>query len=235
MESCKNCNTSFEGVFCPQCGQKIIQGRLNIKEATVEIFDLLTNVDKGIWFTIVQLLKNPGKVVQEYIQGKRKKYFAPFKLLLLSTTVSVVVETFITKRLLHQETQLPENANLLDRIFTDYASLGTLVLVPVLALAFFILFRKQRFNFTESLVFSAYIMSVINLFVLVIYSPMLLIAKGDLPSLLVAEFIIIILIWFGITTFQGKKWKVALKSVLALFLFILILAILVSLADFILS
>jgi hypothetical protein len=81
---CHNCGYPLHGDenFCPYCSQKNDIRPLSIKIYFQTFIGNFFNLDNRIWQTLINLIKHPGAVALQYIQGKRKKYSNPFKLLL---------------------------------------------------------------------------------------------------------------------------------------------------------
>ncbi len=47
--------------------------------------------DGGIWFTLKNLFTRPGAMVVEILNGKRRRYFSPFSMLICSLTLYVII------------------------------------------------------------------------------------------------------------------------------------------------
>jgi len=54
MKQCKNCHANFEGLYCPQCGQKIFN-RFDFRYVIEELQNLL-ELDRGIFNNFKKLL-----------------------------------------------------------------------------------------------------------------------------------------------------------------------------------
>lgn len=87
--TCKNCETVFEGKFCPNCSQRANTHRFTLKHFGHEVFHAITHADKGMLFLIRKLFRWPGIVAKEYVAGKRKKYFSPLTFLLIMMTLQL--------------------------------------------------------------------------------------------------------------------------------------------------
>ena len=61
--NCKNCNTEINKNYCPNCGQPTKLKRIDGHYILSEIGSVL-NFDKGILFTIRELLLRPGQSVR---------------------------------------------------------------------------------------------------------------------------------------------------------------------------
>jgi len=81
---CHNCGHPLRGYenHCPYCGQKNSFARLGVKQFFRDFAANFFNFDSRIWQTLVQLFKHPGKVSMQYIEGRRKRFTSPFRLLL---------------------------------------------------------------------------------------------------------------------------------------------------------
>ncbi len=76
---CKNCGTEFEGNFCPNCGQKSNSGRIVLRDSLKEIAEHWFGLDNPFFRTMRDLTIRPGRMLKEYIGGKRKSYTQPFR------------------------------------------------------------------------------------------------------------------------------------------------------------
>ncbi len=77
---CKNCETSFQGHFCPNCGQSVKDLDIPFK---VLIFDIMANMwafDTRVFKTLKSLLLKPGVMALDYVAGRRARYMPPFRL-----------------------------------------------------------------------------------------------------------------------------------------------------------
>ena len=88
---CLNCQTYFKGNYCYNCGQEAVKGQLTFKELVTSINDCFFNLDSGILFTFKEVIFNCKAVVKNYLEGARKRYYNPFKFLLIMVTISVVI------------------------------------------------------------------------------------------------------------------------------------------------
>ncbi|MDP2235884.1 MAG: DUF3667 domain-containing protein [Bacteroidales bacterium] len=100
-ETCENCETIFEGNFCPHCGQSIKTFKKPLKFFILDFAGNLFAFDTRFWQTFTSVLFSPGKMVKEYVGGKRVRYMPPFRFyvfvsffffLLLSITTNRSIE-----------------------------------------------------------------------------------------------------------------------------------------------
>lgn len=90
---CLNCNTEFEGKFCPECGQSAETGRFTLRFIWDNLLAGVLGRDGGIGYTIKNLFSRPGKMIVEILNGKRRKYLSPFPTLFLALTIYVLIFT----------------------------------------------------------------------------------------------------------------------------------------------
>ena len=81
-KSCKNCNYSCDKAarYCPNCGQNLYLDLLKLRIFLSEIFKGFISWDAKFWHTMPLLLFKPGKLSQEYVNGRRNYYTNPFRM-----------------------------------------------------------------------------------------------------------------------------------------------------------
>ena len=90
---CLNCNTEFEGKFCPECGQSAETDRFTLRFNWDNLLAGVLGRDGGIGYTLKNLFSRPGKMIVEILNGKRRKYLSPFPTLFLALTLYVLIFT----------------------------------------------------------------------------------------------------------------------------------------------
>ena len=91
---CLNCDTEFEGKFCPECGQRADTGRFTVRFIFENLLKAILSNDGGVWITLKSLFTHPGQMMVDIINGKRKSYFSPFPMLFLTLSLYVIIFTF---------------------------------------------------------------------------------------------------------------------------------------------
>jgi hypothetical protein len=89
MTTCKNCENTVEGNYCPNCSQKADTHRFTLKHFAHDFLHAFTHADKGIFLLMKELIIRPGKVATEFNAGKRKKYFNPITYLLIVMALQI--------------------------------------------------------------------------------------------------------------------------------------------------
>ncbi len=160
---CKNCGNHFTGKFCPQCGQTISVHRITIKHVLEEFWHNFTHTDKNYFSFAWILFKNPGTVIQEYLDGKRSKYFSPYTFYLVTTSLLVLT----TKSVFHLEDKLYHINNEFGYYVDSNINIIMLCILPFLAFIFQAFYRDKQLNYAESFTALIMIFGLMNFFLLI--------------------------------------------------------------------
>ena len=171
INNCNNCGTDFEGNYCFNCGQvDSANRRLVFTNIVTDFFDNTFNIHKGFFYTFWNLIIRPSKVSKSYIQGKRNTYTNPTRYLVIALAIFASVQYWTQmNEVINNDNfegypflsdQLNNSARLWDlRLLTDWTLLGNLLEALVFPFGFFLLFRKLKYNYSELLVLSFYLIS----------------------------------------------------------------------------
>ncbi len=95
---CLNCDfeVKTENKYCPNCGQENADKRISLKLLLKDSFETAFNFEARFFQTIPYFLFYPGKLTNEFLEGKRVRYMHPFKIYLLSSILFffVVIKLF---------------------------------------------------------------------------------------------------------------------------------------------
>lgn len=171
--TCKTCESAVVGVYCPHCGQRHRERRITMRSIAIELFQLLTNLERGLWHTILGLVRDPGKVIRDYLEGATVLYFQPFRFLLLTAGISALVSSFVDfDKVVEMATNMggvemtPEakaiqtkTVHSLLRYTTALISLS----VPLSSIGTYLAYRKFRSTYAEHMVANAYLYGLLSL------------------------------------------------------------------------
>ncbi|MEM8526090.1 MAG: DUF3667 domain-containing protein [Bacteroidota bacterium] len=95
---CLNCQQALaaDAKYCHNCGQKVTDGRVTMKELFREFLDSVFNIDTKFFRTIGNLFI-PGKLTVEYFRGKHKYFLQPIRLFLIMTILLVAAFSFLLR------------------------------------------------------------------------------------------------------------------------------------------
>lgn len=114
---CLNCGYPFFGneIYCPECGQKNNNERINFGSFLKEVFNGFTSWDAKFWKTLFPLLTKPGKVSKDYIEGKRARYTNPFRFYLTTSVIFFLILGLNTTVREYKEMSEPSSDSLFER------------------------------------------------------------------------------------------------------------------------
>ena len=88
QQTCLNCGAGFFGNYCNQCGEKVYsQHDKKLSHFFEEGLHFITHFDTKFLKTLWTIFSKPGFYSKEYCEGKRKKYFKPVSLFLISIVI----------------------------------------------------------------------------------------------------------------------------------------------------
>lgn len=91
---CLNCGTRLTGQYCGVCGQRARSRLISLWELISDAFGDLLELDSRLWRTLIPLLKRPGRLTRDYLEGRRARYMPPFRTYLVLSVVFFVVAFF---------------------------------------------------------------------------------------------------------------------------------------------
>lgn len=228
--SCKNCDQDFNGNYCNQCGQSAETHRLNFHFLWHDIQHGLFHFDKGVLYTSKQLLTRPGASIREFLEGKRVKHFKPLSLVIILATIYGLLYHYFHINMFYQVDlgNSPNEKAFIEKYnewMSTHFAWATLISIPFYALATFITFRKQGYNFIEHLVLNSFLAAQ-RLIVHIITFPLIYFYNSTpyMGKIMVfITFIDFILMVWGYTQFFNKitKLKLFLLSILSYVIFII--------------
>jgi Protein of unknown function (DUF3667) len=200
--NCKNCNNSFVGKFCNQCGQKASVNELRLHDLLHETWHSITHTDNGILRLIKDLFFRPKTVYLNYFSGQRKKYFSPVTFFLLS----VAILLFLGLKVFDYEDYKFKTLNEFGRYALLETKFKTILLLPFEILMTWILFFK-RYNLAKNIVFWLYLngfLFTIKIILTPLYFPFIYHKSFFDISIQLIQFIIMAV--HLILVFGNKKW-----------------------------
>ena len=238
--TCKNCDQTYSGQFCNNCGQPADTHKLNLHFILHDIQHAFFHFDKGVLFTAKELFTRPGNSIREFIEGKRVKHFKPISLVIILATLYGVLRHLFHFSVLDKkavsEIQGVEYESLNEWISHHYYWI-ILLSIPMFSLASYLVFRKQGYNFIEHFVLNAYMASQRLILRIAIFPITKYFTESSYNKLFVDILMlmdIVLIFWTYITFFNNlSKIKAFLYSIysyvffLAIFFILLLLSVLI--------
>lgn len=79
---CLNCNYSFNQSenYCPNCGQENHDLKIPFSHFVEEFLEGILHFDSKVWHTLKTLFFYPGKITNDFLEGKRVSFVPPIRL-----------------------------------------------------------------------------------------------------------------------------------------------------------
>ncbi|MBI1316337.1 DUF3667 domain-containing protein [bacterium] len=158
---CKGCGAALYGNYCPQCGRPKELKRINGAYILTEIGSVL-NFDKGLLFTMKELLIRPGSTVKEFITQDRNRLVKPVLFIIISSLVYSILKDWLRfeDRYVGYGDSVETNTTYLFRWTTDNYGYANLIIGVFIAFWTRLLFRKAPFNLFEILILLCFVMGL---------------------------------------------------------------------------
>lgn len=94
LGKCRNCEAELTDNFCPNCGSPKTLKRIDGNYILSEIVSVL-NFDKGIFYTIRELVVRPGNNIQNFIHNDRNRLVKPIIFVIVCSLVYTIAQQFL--------------------------------------------------------------------------------------------------------------------------------------------
>jgi hypothetical protein len=179
QRTCLNCGWEVGHSYCPNCGQHIASHNKGVWQFVLEFLEEFVRFDSKLVRTIVPLVTKPGFLTTEWAAGKRVRYISPLKLYItISALFFLVLSVSPNSTIFNTHSELGHPAShhnhestldqflnkgipamshldpsLLRQHVMSHLPTASLLLVPVSALLFSLLYCRSKRYYVEHLVF----------------------------------------------------------------------------------
>jgi Protein of unknown function (DUF3667). len=229
--NCPNCNNPIIDNFCSNCGQRKYK-RIDRKYILEELQYVILHTNKGLFYSLKKIIKNPGKTAREFVDGNRVNHYKPILLVFLLSGIAaflsfVVIDLHgIMKEIYSQKGTYSDFMQDIFSLFSSFFSFIMLLFIPVLAFFTKIVFRKWGHNYYEHVIMNAYFISFFTVLEILFY-PVLYLFKDNIDIFMSISYIPnisipFVLIWFYKGFYKDKSLKSIILKVLLLFILLFI-------------
>ena len=148
---------------------KVISKRFTLKKSVGWLFANIFNLDKGFLSTTWDLIKKPGKVVSNFLNGITVPYAHPFRFIFVWATVSTLIALYtgaydkMGKIGLDMCADVNEQGGVRGafvdaymELLKQYMSVVYMMLVPFFSICTSLFYRKHKLYFPEHLILHSY-------------------------------------------------------------------------------
>lgn len=194
QQSCSNCGAPLTGEYCSACGQRRSHGRLSLGDLVSDVRRRLFRFDTAFVVTFWRMLREPGRLVPDYLAGRRAGILDPIHYLISSAFLQVVVASFT-----HFVAPVIGRTSAIGWLgrLGGVAALKVLIIFGMGTL-WRVLFRPLRYNLAEIYVFAMYAFSTTG-----ILWALLPLVDLLVPYPLGADPLTVLLVTFGLEAAYG--------------------------------
>lgn len=164
---CQNCSFEYEGNYCPQCGQSAHEHRINAQYILHDVPHSVFHIDEGFFYTLKCMFTRPGAMVQDFLDGKRVKYFKPLAYVVIMSAMCTLllkgIEWVTAKAAGVQMVPAHEES-----FFKHYFSLFIFIMIPFASLVTWVTFLRKKYNYWEHVVANTYIAAQLNIMLVLV-------------------------------------------------------------------
>jgi len=95
--ACLNCGSHLQGPFCSMCGQRALPPHPTVSELVGDAFAEFSGWDGKFAETIRTLVRKPGELTRQWLQGRRVHFISPLRLYLTASLVYFVVQSSVPR------------------------------------------------------------------------------------------------------------------------------------------
>ena len=97
LRVCLNCQNSFSGRYCNECGEKVIvTSDRSLKQLLIQLGEVLFSLDNKFLRSIKALILSPGLLTTHYSLGPRKRLLSPMSLFVILSVLYFLFPIFQT-------------------------------------------------------------------------------------------------------------------------------------------
>ncbi len=161
LEYCKKCQTTLSGKYCSNCGNPKELKRFDKRYIITEIGSVL-NFDRGILFTIKELLIRPGENVRKFISESRSRLVKPVIFIIITSLIYSLINYFfqIEDGYVQFVETKQSTTGIIFKWIQDNYGYANIIMGIFIALWTKLFFKKYDFNIFEILILLCFVMGI---------------------------------------------------------------------------
>jgi hypothetical protein len=161
MNNCTNCNDELIGKYCSNCGQPVKVKRIDGHYIVHEIEHIL-HFERGILYTIKELLIRPGQNIRNFIAENRSRLVKPIIFIIVTSLIYTIISHFFhieDEYVNFTETKKTTTSSIFSWIQNHYGY-ANIIMGVFITFWLKIFFRKYDYNFFELLILLCFVMGM---------------------------------------------------------------------------
>jgi len=161
MTNCKSCNAVLAGNFCSNCGHPAKTKRIDGHYIMHEIEHVL-HFEKGILYTVKELLIKPGTSVKEFLAENRSRLVKPIIFIIITSLIYTLITHFFHIEEGYINFSLDKNSALtaISSWIQNHYGYANILMGIFIAFWLKVFFKKHEYNFFETLILLCFVMGM---------------------------------------------------------------------------
>ncbi|MEC5158586.1 DUF3667 domain-containing protein [Chryseobacterium sp. MP_3.2] len=159
---CTNCAAEVAQKYCGNCGEVAELKRINGHYILHEIEHVL-HFERGILYTIKELLINPGSCIRNFISESRSRLVKPIIFIIITSLIYMLINNFFhIEDIYIKQEGLPTDSSYFKMLTWMQANYGYMNIISAAFIALWlkIFFRKYNYNFFELIIMLCFILGI---------------------------------------------------------------------------
>ncbi|WP_373013261.1 DUF3667 domain-containing protein [Mucilaginibacter sp.] len=159
--NCKNCDNTVDNNFCGNCGQPVQIKRVDKHYLLHEMWHIL-HFEKGIFYTIKELLIRPGQNVREFITEDRSRLVKPIIFIIITSLIYTVINNLfhIEEGYVNFNGTKQSATTLIFNWVQNHYGYANIIMGVYIAFWAKLFYRKYDYNFFEILILLCFVMGM---------------------------------------------------------------------------
>lgn len=158
---CSNCNNLVADNFCGKCGQPIQVKRVDGRYILHEIQHVL-HLEKGIIYTVKQLLIRPGQTVRTFIAKDRSRLVKPVIFIVVTSLMFTIISTLlhVEKDYSHVDGLKGSSLTVILPWIQHHYGYTNILIGMFIAFWLKLFYKVQGYNFFEIVILLCFVMGI---------------------------------------------------------------------------
>jgi len=161
MNNCSNCNNELTGKYCSNCGQAVTVKRIDGHYIVHEIEHVL-HFERGILYTIRELLIRPGQNIRNFIDKNRSRLVKPIIFIIVTSLIYTLISHYfhIEEGYIKLDDTKGSATNAIDNWIQNHYGYANIISGIFIAFWLKIFFRKYDYNFFEIVILLCFLIGM---------------------------------------------------------------------------
>lgn len=159
--NCINCNTTMTGNFCCHCGRPVKVDRVDWHYIVHEIQHVL-HFEKGILYTVKELLRNPGASIHAFITADRSRLVKPVLFVVVTSLIYTTIDHLFHLEQGYVDYNGAKNSavGLISNWVQSHYGYSNIIMGAFISFWLKLIYRGYNYNFFEILILLCFVMGM---------------------------------------------------------------------------